>query len=253
MTASTDPTLQTKGTLTVGLKLDYNASFINSNQRNGMAITAGPITYAPANQPPPPWTNRTQYQTGNGTAFGAMGLFPPPNPTFYSGQDGIYSALRVMDMSSNTVLPGKSYAFTFALGSNWIQLYVRIAGGPDGSTVLPGFGLWSLGSNPHAWSYLTPEQFTGDWMIGLHSPSSFNTMWLSAEYAPPKDYGGGYLQARLTFTVAGLFATTGYQLTSPDEAGAPVVPGVLKPTDVQHLHARSHPHILHRGPGVPVE
>ncbi|WLA68970.1 hypothetical protein [Bradyrhizobium diazoefficiens] len=50
---------------------------------------------------------------------------------------------------------------------------------------------------------VTPEAFTGDWMIGLLSPACFNIVWLSVEYAPPKDYGGGLPEARLCFKVSG--------------------------------------------------
>ena len=246
---TTDPTVQTKGRLSVGLNLDMNATYIFNGKVSGVPVVAGPIAYGPPNQPPPPWTNQTQYWGGNGTAYGRGVMLPDPA----SGvQKGILNTLTVQDMSSNTVVTGKTYAFTSALWTNWIQLYVRVTGGPNGSTVLPGFGLWSLGTNPHAWSYLTPEAFTGEWKIGLLSPTCFTPVWLSAEYAAPKDYGGGVLEARLTFTVSGLSVTDSVQ-KPPTQADQIAAPGEQKPVEMQHLHERSDPHVLHAGPDIPVD
>ncbi|MCW1990594.1 hypothetical protein ABIE85_002367 [Bradyrhizobium diazoefficiens] len=155
-------------------------------------------------------------------------------------------------MSSNAVMTGKTYVFTFSLGAEWIQLYLRVTGGPDGATVLPGFGLWSLGSNPHAWTYVTPEAFTGEWMIGLLSPACFNIVWLSVEYAPPKDYGGGLPEARLCFKVSGLSPTNAFAYSTDVDLGGPRPLGQDMPIGLQHLHPRSQPHILQRESAVPV-
>lgn len=231
MPASADPTLLTKGMFSVGLKLDYNATAMNGSNRTGMSITAEPIAYGPPTEPPPPWTNGQQYYSGNGTAYGAMGVVA-------TYQSGIYYAFWINDMSSNMVVTGKTYALPFSLGSKWIQLYVRVTGGPNGSTVLPGFGLWSLGTNPHAWTYVTPEAFTGEWVIGLLSPRSFNVMWLSAEYAPPKDYGGTSPEARLTFTVSGLSATDYYQAASRRKSDDPAT-AEQNPVYLQYLHEQA--------------
>ena len=246
---TTDPTVQTKGGLSVGLNLDMNATYIYNGKLRGVPVVAGPIAYGPTNQPPPPWANGTQYYTGNGTAYGSGSM--PPDPS-YRVQKGILSTLSITDMSSNTVVTGKTYGFTSSLRGNWIQLYTRVTGGPNGSTVLPGFGLWSLGTNPHAWTYVTPEAFTGEWKLGLLSPTCFTPVWLSAEYAPPKDYGAGGLEARLTFTVSGL-SLTDYVQKASMQADQIAAPGEQKPVEMQYLHERSDPHVLHVEPDVPVD
>ncbi|AWO91722.1 MULTISPECIES: hypothetical protein [Bradyrhizobium] len=250
MPALSDPTLQTKGRLTVGLNLDNNASYISSGAVNGLKVTAGALAYGPPNAPPPPWKPGKQYWSGNGTAFGAQGMVPTTYG--YTYQAGIYQPLYISDMSSNAVMTGKTYVFTFSLGTEWIQLYLRVTGGPDGATVLPGFGLWSLGSNPHAWTYVTPEAFTGEWMIGLLSPACFNIVWLSVEYAPPKDYGGGLPEARLCFKVSGLSPTNAFAYSTDVDLGGPRPLGQHMPIGLQHLHPRSQPHILQRESAVPV-
>jgi hypothetical protein len=250
---ASQPTLQTKGSLAVGLKMDFNVSTYPTNftQPRGKSVRFGQIVYGPPDEPPPPWTNGNQYSTGAGQAYGAMGMAPIYGPG-YLYQMGAYYVMWIPDMSSNAVVTGKTYAFTFPLGSsNWIELYFRIKGGPNGSILLPGFGLWSLGSNPHAWTYVTPQEaYTGEWMIGLYSPASFAVMWLSAEYAPLKDYGSGAPQARLLFTCSGLTATSFY--SSPHTADRPPSEPAEEPVGIQHLHERSHPHVLYTGPGIPV-
>jgi hypothetical protein len=253
--AATDPTVQTQGRLMVGLKADMNVTRYNSDGSGliGLPITFAGLVYGPQNAPPPAWSNGppkpNQYRAGNGAVCGAMGMVLSPGPAFIS-QTGACWVLSVWDMSAQTVLPNKTYAFAISVGSeNWIQLYVRITGGPNGSTVLPGFGLWNLGTNRNAWTYVTPQEpFTGEWMIGLHSPASFAVVWLSVEYAPPKDYRVG-IESRLLFTIAGLTLTR--YIVPPGESQTEDLAEQLK-GGIQHLHARSRPHILHSGPGVPM-
>jgi hypothetical protein len=252
---ATDPTVQTKGTLIVGLKTDLNVTQHTFGQPDlfGCPVAFAGITYGPPNAPPPAWTSGKQYNSGKGTAYGAMG--PLPSSATIVFQAGVCQVLGITDMSTNAVVSGKTYALTISVGwQNWIQLYVRVTGGPNGSTVLPGFGLWNLVTSPNAWTYVTaPEPFTGEWMIGLHSPVSFAVVWLSAEYAPPKDYGKGHLESRLLFTCAG--SMTRNWLTAAGEP-APQEQDFLEqlnaPVGIQYLHERSHPHILHSGPGIPV-
>jgi hypothetical protein len=251
---ATDPTVQTKGKLLVGLKTDINVTFYTVGQSDwfGLPVAFAGIVYGPPNAPPPAWTSGRQYFSGKGTSYGAMGPTPPSSN--YVFQAGVCQVLGIPDMSTNAVVPGKTYASAISVGrQNWIQLYVRVTGGPNGSTVLPGFGLWNLITSPNAWTYVTaPEPFTGEWMIGLHSPVSFAVVWLSVEYAPPKDYGKGHLESRLLFTCAG--STVGSMVKAAGEP-APQEQDFLEqlkaPVGFQHLHERSHPHILHSGPGIP--
>jgi|SRR5665213_1896163 len=254
---STDPTLQTEGCLFVGLNPAMNATSFEQHgggiNLTGLPVAFAGIDYLPLSAPPPPWVKdkigkRGQYRAGDGDAFGARGMVP------YSGglrQSGTCGVLAVWDMSPHAVLPTKAYALKVAVspqGENWIQLYVKITGGPNGSTVLPGFGLWNLGSNPNAWTYVTPpEPFTGEWMIGLHTWASFPVVWLSVEYAPPKVYRPGLLESRLVFTIAGL--TENQALSSGGELEAEQLAEPYK-GGTQYLHARSRVRILESEAGI---
>lgn len=246
-----DPTFQTEGVLEIGLKTIWNISnyMPGSGSIAGLPISFNMLTYGPVDQPPPPWVEGSsgQYQAmQNGTAYGFGAMLPNPSPQqpTWIGQAGVAETVYVGDMSSASVQTGKTYAFTVNVGGYWIQLYCMITGVPDGSTLIPGFGLWNLGTNPHAWTYVKPGDFSsGEWQISLLSPTSFSPVQLAVEYAPPKNYGQG-VEARLIFTCSGDGVTS-----------SPWYPGSVaslsqqgRPTQIQHIHdARSDAYTVIEG------
>lgn len=239
--ANQNPTLQTTGALEALLRLDWNCAFLPSGGTlSGMLVAFDSITYGPANAPPPAWVKGTQYQAMGPTQVPGFGAMIPFNG--YTMQAGYAGVLYIPDMSGNSVLSGKTYTLTVDVGYYWIQLYFMITGTGAGSTVLPGFGLWNLGTNPHAWTYVTPEQFTGQWEIGLLSPSSDAPVWLSIEYAPPKQYGSG-IASKLVFTCRG-GTITQYWSTAASVAMPAPSPGAQRPVGTQYLHDRSDSYVL---------
>lgn len=247
-------TAQTSGQLSVWLKLDWNTLWTNSSTTvGGMPVTPfDSIQYGPASEPPPAWTLNQQYSSAsypNGVP--GFGAFIP------NGQGNLqfgYAFLgSILDMSSNSVVNGKTYAVTTDLMSDWLQLYFVVSGTPAGSTVLPGFGLYNLASNPGAWTYVTPEQFTGEWQIGLLTYNSVAPVWLKVEYAPPRVY---YYESPLTAKVI-FTCTGGWQvLLASDESGAAILTGgstALPTAGIQHIHERSDPYILRSAAGKVLE
>jgi hypothetical protein len=233
---NTDPTYQTKGQLVLSLVCNMNVSSqASQNPVLGLSSQFNQLIYSPPAQPPPAWTAGQQYVISNGTVYGFGAMVAPQNAS-YSIQAGAFVPLTINDMSSNSVVTEKGYQFTIDIGDNqWgksIQLFALISGVAGGSVVTPGFGLFNLGKRPLAWTYVTPKQFTGDWQIGLLTPHSQTPMWLSVDYAPPKNYGQG-LQARLNFAIAG--AIVYYSLPQ-------------RVSEIQEvaldLHPRSDPHLL---------
>lgn len=213
-----DPTLQASGSLQCLLKIDWDSGF---------RTTFGTVSPGPDKDPGPPWSQGKQYlATGPNTVVLPFGVGP--------GSGSVAFPVSVPDMSNATVAPGKSYALTVNVspwGNNWIQLYFVLTGTAAGTTVLPGFGLWSLNTNPNAWTYLTPTQFTGEWEIELFSPTSALPVWLSIQYAPPRSYGSPNLISRLSFICSGGGSGLGAQdQPSPPPAG-----------DIQYLNRSSAP------------
>jgi hypothetical protein len=173
-----------------------------------------------------------------------------PGPAGWTQQAGYAGCVWIADMSSNAVAAGKTYAFAVDLLSNWIQLYFLLTGGSSGTTVLPGFGLFNLVTNPGAWTYRTPPQFTGKWRIGLLSPYSDAPIWLSVEYAPPKQYlSSPGLESRLIFTLTGGRMTEGWWSTKDSAAPGFDAEG---PVGTQYLHDGSDPYVLCDRNGKPL-
>lgn len=242
-----DPTLQTSGALEVNLKLVWNAAYINPQGAfHGMPVSFNSIMYGPPNELPPPWASGNQYSAISGAQVPGFGAMLPIQG--WTSQAGYVQCVRVSDMSSNAVVAGKTYAFAVDLSSLGIQLYFMLTGGSGGTTVTPGFGLLNLGTNPNAWTYITPTQFNGAWEIGLLSPFSDAPVWLSVEYAPPKDYGQGIV-SRLIFTCTGGTVTQSPSVPNP-WGGA----SFLNPTPVgtQQIHDRSDSHVLCDRNGAPL-
>lgn len=248
MTTTQDPTLQSSGNLIALLKLAWNCTSIYGGTVYGMQVGFNSITYGPPNELPPAWTAGNQYSAISSTqvpGFGAM----VPQGSGWTRQAGYAGCAQIADMSSNGVVAGKTYAFAVDLQSNWIQLYFLLTGGSSGTTVLPGFGLFNLVKNPNAWTYVTPTQFTGEWQIGLLSPFSDAPVWLSVEYAHPKQYGSTGLQSRLIFTCTGGTMTEGWWSTKDSAAPGFDAEG---PVGTQYLHDRSDPYVLCDRNGKPL-
>lgn len=242
-----DLTLQANGQLNVLLKLDWNASGIyNLGQLTGMRVAFDSIKYGPPNEPPPTWTPKKQYSAINSPNIPGFGAMIPRQG--YSQQAGYAGVVMIPDMSINTVVSGKTYAFTVNVMYNWIQLYFLITGTPTGSTLLPGFGLWNLNTNPNAWSYIHPEQFTGEWEIELLSPQSAAPVWLSIEYAAAKDYGQGSI-AKLIFSCTGGTMTDGWWSTINQDNSPSTFTETSVSTGTQYIHERSDSYILRSASG----
>jgi len=171
----TDPTFETQGPMRVfftnntdnggtnGFPLDVNSpsySFFGPYMQSQQAA----LTYGPPGTPPPPWTRGTDWDV-----IASKSVAPVNFPVVAGGQYG-YSAgnaevLRISDRSPSKVALGGQYTFDLPFGiiATHLSIHLIVTGVAGGSTVLPGFGLWNLGSNPHAWTYLTPTAFDGTW------------------------------------------------------------------------------------------
>jgi hypothetical protein len=202
----TDPTMQTSGGMLVVLKNLTNLTSVYSNPASstGLPVQPNPPTYTPLNQPPPAWTQGKQYRVWNQPAYTYGSLIPIDYNL--STAAGVAQAVKIMDMSSQTVVTNKQYQFTVDTpisGPPSVRLFWNISGVSGGSTVMPGFGLYNLVTAPGAWTYLTPPTFTGNWSIELANPQYAEPVTLSVSYISlsyVSDYGN---VSRLAFTIAG--------------------------------------------------
>jgi hypothetical protein len=148
--------------------------------------------------------------------------------------------MSVSDRSANRVALGAQYVFDqpFGLGGTWLSMHFTISGIAGGSTVLPGFGLWNLGSNPGAWTYLTPDSFDGVWSIQLRSDDFYDYATLSVTYVNYSTLNIGGAMSRLFYSVSGSanarfpFALTGSQVVSEARVPSVVPPDARSSIDI---------------------
>jgi hypothetical protein len=202
--ASQDPTLETQGPMYVYLNNQTDMVF----QLDPTQATLG---YGSSPTPPPVWVQGKDWQV----LSAALNLPPwqyPQSPTF-TVPTGSANVIGIANRGTSSVAARGEYVFDqqFFITGTRISMHFTISGVSGGSTVLPGFGLWNLGSNPGAWTYVTPTVFDGSWSIQLRSPDCYNLATLSVSYVP---YGWmNPLQratSRLFYSVAGsgsLFAS----------------------------------------------
>jgi hypothetical protein len=238
MAITNDVTFQSSGRLVVSLKCDWNVNVIRNYRSNdprnaGLKIAFDKLAYVPANEPPPPWSKDKQYACVDDTVFGFMGAWANADILVAAG---VLAPVVIRDMSSHSVANDKGYWFTFNCGDLEVRLSFIVFGVPGGSILKPGFGVFNLATNPNAWSYLYPDQFSGRWMIGFDVAQSQTPMWLSLDYAPPKIYGSSMLpEARLNYTIAGSYLWG--EIPEPDKpATAPGTPPAT--LGLKHLHGR---------------
>lgn len=185
----TDPTFGNRGGI---------AAFLTSpNARVSSIVTSSAtLTYGSTPLPPPPWNRGADWAT--------------PTPTVYDVKAGaVVQALAIRDRSTNMVVPNANYYFAqpFTISQQTLlSLYFVLSGVEGGSTIVPGFGLFNLGTNPNAWTYVTPTgplvNFT--FSIGLRADDFFSFATLTVQYVPYSYIvPGGYSVSRLVYTITG--------------------------------------------------
>jgi hypothetical protein len=217
-----DPTFETKGPMriilsnqtdrggTLGFPLLMGNPLPNY-PFSGLApnVSQATLTYGPSGNPPPPWV------LGKDWKLFASGLAVPPlqfpvvynqyggNPAWPIGNAEV---LLVADRSAAKVALNGQYIFDlpFTTGGSLLSIHFTLNGLAGGSTVLPGFGLFNLGSNPGAWTYVTPIAFDGIWSIQLRSDDFFNYATLSLCYVRYSNTGRFGWTSRLVYSVSGI-------------------------------------------------
>jgi len=229
----TDPTFETQGPMRVfftnntdnggtnGFPLDVNSpsySFFGPYMQSQQAA----LTYGPPGTPPPPWTRGTDWDV-----IASKSVAPVNFPVVAGGQYG-YSAgnaevLRISDRSPSKVALGGQYTFDLPFGiiATHLSIHLIVTGVAGGSTVLPGFGLWNLGSNPHAWTYLTPTAFDGTWSIELRSDDFLGYATLSLTYVRYSGTSRFGPMSRLVYSVSGIGMCWPYFTTPTGTTQAP--------------------------------
>jgi hypothetical protein len=221
MESEQDITLQTEGRLLVFL-VKKGLTYQRNPKSTRYMVAFKYIVLGPPNDPPPGWSNLQQFTAVDqqcpdyGTVIGNSELVRP---------FGCINCFTVNDMSAKTVLPGKLYGVVIQ-AYPLIQLYFQLRGGPSGTVVTPGFGLFGLGHKRLEYTYvLVDPDWDGEWSTGLMTWQSASIMQLAIEYAPPRDYGDGVPTSKLIFTLEGALVQ---HMRSDAEADAPA-PG--QPTD----------------------
>jgi hypothetical protein len=231
--ASQDPTFESKGLMGIFL---CNRTDLGS----ATSITAPPtlqnglytdpqkatLTYG-AGQPPPPWVQGTDWRVLPGSASILPDQFPLSNGQGFWAPAGSACVMSVSDRSANRVALGAQYVFDqpIFLESTGISIHFTISGVAGGSTVLPGFGLWNLGSSPGAWTYVTPTSFDGVWSIQLRSDDFFDYATLSVTYVRYSTLNNGPTMSRLFYSVSGSANTTfPFAITASQVVGEARVP-----------------------------
>lgn len=243
----TDPTLQATGTLWSLLRLDWNATKIRNGRLLGMHAALDGIDATPP-APDQPWKQGKEYNalTGDSQVYGFGALISQGGGD--PEQAGYAATVQIVDMSPATIIPGTTYAVTFGLMANFIQLYFKLTGSTAGTTVLPGFGVWNLPVQPGAWTYLTPTEFTDAWQIEILSENSVAPVLLSVVYAPPTHYRDAIETSKLVFTVSGGWLTQGWGKFPHLQSGradlSPQRPDSGGRGGTQHLRRSSAPYVM---------
>jgi hypothetical protein len=205
---SDDYTFQANGPMAVFFRndADQRAGVYNGTRWGGTGIdpTKVRLQYLPIVQPPPPWVQNTDWSIAGAPAQ----PFPYQAMPSRMGQ-GSVQPLYINERGPAKVVSGASYLFDQPItpGSyTLISLHFKIVGVPGGSTVVPGFGLFNLISNPNAWSYIypMPGTFDGDWSIQLRSVDFYDLMTLRASYVRSAFLMGvGLPVSRLCYQISG--------------------------------------------------
>lgn len=239
--ASKDPTFEAKGLMGIFLcnRTDLGAATsITAPPTSQDGLYTDPqqatLTYG-AGQPPPPWVQGTDWRVLPGSAEILPDQFPLSNGRGFWAPAGSACVMSVSDRSPNRVALGAQYVFDqpIVVASTVISIHFTISGVAGGSTVLPGFGLWNLGSSPGAWTYVTPASFDGVWSIQLRSDDFFDYATLSVTYVHYSTLNNGGAMSRLFYSVSGSAnATFPFALTASQVAGEARVPTVV-PSDAR--------------------
>lgn len=242
--ASKDPTFETQGPMGIFLSNQTDYGYTNSITApalvGGISVGGTPptLTYGGGGQPPPPWTEGTDWKVppGSYSMLPAQFVTPPSPGSTYWGTAGSTCVMSVTDRSSDKVALGAQYVFDqpFVVIGTRLGIHYTVSGVAGGSTVLPGFGLWNLGSNPGAWTYLTPSTFDGTWSIQLRSDDFLNYATLSVTYVRYSTMASAPAMSRLFYSVSGsVTATYPFAITQShriDEPARPSAdPAKLKP------------------------
>ena len=240
--ASKDPTFETQGPMGIFLSNQtdwgYTTSIMEPEGIGGISVGGTPptLTYGGGGQPPPPWTQGTDWKVAPDLWQLMPAQFVTPSPPVWTTA-GSTCVMSVTDRSSNKVALGAQYVFDqrFVVAGTVLGIHYTVSGVAGGSTVLPGFGLWDLRSNPGAWTYLTPTTFDGTWSIQLRSDDFLTYATLSVTYAPYSTMNnGGPAMSRLFYSVSGsVQARYAFPITQThrldEPARLPADPAKVKP------------------------
>ena len=216
--ASSDPTFETQGPMGVFLsnQTDFggeNAILTPSTYSTGIYPIPSQVSlgYGPSGNPPPPWTAGTDWKVISADSTVGLTLLPNTFPVNFPNLAWWYASgsscvMSVTDRSDNKVALGGQYVFDlpFMAGpGTTLSMHYTVSGVSGGSTVLPGFGLWNLNSNPGAWTYVAPTSFDGVWSLQLRSDDFLNYATLSVAYVNYSPMNMGPTMSRLFYSVSG--------------------------------------------------
>ncbi len=178
------------------------------------------LTYGGSGTPPQPWVKGTDWKVTPNSQLAPVG-FPvaTDNEPKTVRLAGSAAPLLVASRAAGKVALGGQYVFDlpFFVRGTYLSVHFTILGVTGGSTVLPGFGLFNLGSNPRAWTYVTPTAFDGIWSLLLRSDDFLDYARLAVTYVP---YGGTNQfgpTSRLVYSVSGLTTCYGGGIAQGEE------------------------------------
>lgn len=194
--ASQDPTFETQGPMNVFLNNQTDMRFSLDPSQATLKNDTSPT-------PPPAWVLGRDWQVLS--AYLSQPPWPYPQAQPLTGVTGCANVIAIANRGTSSVKAGGVYICDQPLyiPNTSISMHFTISGVAGGSTVLPGFGLFNLVSNPGAWTYVTPTDFDGSWSIQLRSPDYFNLATLSVSYVPYGWQSWIGASSRLFYSVAG--------------------------------------------------
>jgi hypothetical protein len=240
--ASQDPTFEARGPMGIFLCNRTDVGDTNSITTPPTLLSGidtspqeATLTYG-AGQPPPPWVQGTDWKVPAALSYAVLpDQFPLALSAGFWVLAGSACVMSVSDRSANRVALGAQYVFDqpFFLQGTALSMHFTISGIAGGSTVLPGFGLWNLGSRPGAWTYVTPTSFDGVWSIQLRSDDFFDYATLSVTYVRYSTLNSAPSMSRLFYSVSGSAnATFPFPVTASHVIDAAPLPPIA-PSDAR--------------------